>query len=299
MIASSVIMIRPACFGYNTETEPSNSFQHQVQISPAEIQQRALKEFDALVEKLKEKKIRVDVFEDSASPQKPDSIFPNNWFSTHRNQKIILYPMLSPLRRLERRQDILTSISSEVEIIDLTHYEREGKFLEGTGSLVFDHKNKTIYSNLSSRTNSTLVDLVAHELGYEPITFKAFDKNENEIYHTNVMMSMSDDLAIVCLDTVKENRHDFEIALRQSEKKLIEISLEQMENFCGNVLMLQNEIGKKFLVMSERAFQNFTSAQKSIITKYAEIIFSPLDTIETIGGGSARCMLAENFLSIP
>ena len=294
MIASSVIMIRPSCFGYNTETAASNSFQHQLLISSAEIQQRALKEFDALVERLREKNIHVDVFEDSAQPQKPDAIFPNNWFSTHANGKIILYPMLSPQRRLERKPELF-----KANIVDLTHFENKGKFLEGTGSLVFDHKNKFVYANISPRTNEELVDIAANELGYEPITFKACDKNGKEIYHTNVMLSMSDDWAVVCFDSVNENRHRLEIALRQPTKELIEISWEQAENFCGNVLMLQNENRKKFLVMSERAFQNFTSEQKSRISKYAEIVYSSLDTIETIGGGSARCMLAENFLSIP
>ena len=298
MIASSVIMIRPTAFGFNTETAPSNAFQHSANYPSSQVQLAALKEFEALYAALTEKGIEVIPFNDTVVPTKPDAIFPNNWFSTHADGTIFLYPMLSPVRRKERREDILErlkEISVVKELIDLSPFEDKGKFLEGTGSLVFDHSNKIIYAALSPRTDAPLAQVVADELKHELVTFKTADKKGEAIYHTNVVMNVSDSLAVVCFDCITENKAAVKQTLQTSGKEIIEISVEQMENFCGNMLLLQNKQPQKFMVMSERAFKSLDAAQMKTIEKHAEIIYSSLSTIEEVGGGSARCMLAEVY----
>lgn len=300
MIASSVIMIRPAAFGYNIETATSNSFQQVSELSSAKIQLAALKEFEALVSKLTEHGIEVILFNDTVTPVKPDAVFPNNWFSTHADGKVFLYPMLSDLRRKERREDILERLQTRFEVkqvIDFSLFERQQKYLEGTGSMVFDHAEKIVYANLSARTHPDLLMAVAEELKYEVFTFKAADKNGNEIYHTNVLMNISDNLMVVCVDCVTHNKLPLLKRIQASKREKIFLSHYQLERFAGNMLMLQNKTGKKFMVMSETAFRSLRKSEIATIEKSATILYSPLPTIETIGGGSARCMLAENFLS--
>lgn len=286
-------------FGYNAETAQSNSFQRNSALPDNEIQKRALKEFEELARKIEDAGIGLKVFNDTALPEKPDAIFPNNWFSTHSDGTVILYPMQSPSRRLERREDIIEWLRHHYRvsrIIDLTHFEQQEKFLEGTGSLVFDHNNKIVYASVSPRTDSELVEIVAKELACKPCLFKTLDNNSKEIYHTNVVMSVSKQLAVVCLESVIEGKEKFRQELLSSGRELLELNYHQLENFAGNMLMLRNSKGGSVMVMSGRAFRSINTEQIKLIEKYAEIVCSDVNTIEQIGGGSVRCMLAEVFL---
>ena len=293
MLTSKILMVRPSAFGFNTETAVNNSFQNNTFLSAQQVQSAALIEFDRLAELLRNNGIEVVILADSNEPVKPDAVFPNNWFSSHPSGQLVLYPMFSPVRRLERRSE-LTHVLKASTTLDLTEFESRGQFLEGTGSLVFDHANKVVYAALSARTDKDLVALVAKHLGYTAFTFTTADRRGNAIYHTNVLLSVSDDLAIICSDCITGGAEDLIAALRKN-KEVVEISLAQMENFCGNCLLLQNNKGEKFLVMSARAHEHLTAAQIDLIEKHARILSAPLDTIENIGGGSARCMLAEIF----
>lgn len=293
-------MIRPCNFGYNSETAFTNIFQKNIFLLPGEIQHRALSEFDNLVRMLLNNKITVEIFEDTTVPSTPDSIFPNNWFSTHPDDLLVIYPMLAASRRKEKRKDIIESLQikySLSQLVDLSSYEKENIFLEGTGSLVFDHINKVGYANISSRTDKKLSEKVCIMLGYKSCIFSAADAHKNEIYHTNVMMSIGEGFAIACFDSLKKvsERTYVRKSLEESGLEIIEISLEQMNSFCGNALELQNSDGNNILVMSENAFKAFSEKQLKILENYARIIYSPLNTIETAGGGSARCMMAEIF----
>lgn len=299
MTAGSVIMIRPAAFGYNTETAASNLFQHVSFLSSTKIRAAALKEFDALADKLTQHGIEVIVFNDTVTPIKPDAVFPNNWFSTHTDGTIVLYPLLSELRRKERRQDIIERLREKFfvrQVIDFTRFETQNKFLEGTGSMVFDHAEKVIYANFSARSHPDLLQAVANELRYEVFTFKAEDKNGHEIYHTNVLLNISDDLIIACVDCITQNKVQLLKKFQDSKREKVFLSYYQLERFAGNMLMLQNKGGKKFMILSESAFKSLCKTEIDTIEKYATILYSPLNTIEKVGGGSARCMLAENFL---
>lgn len=292
-------MIRPVNFGYNAETARSNSFQNSSALSDSEVQKRALREFEALARKIEDAGIGLKVFNDTALPLKPDAVFPNNWFSTQSDGTVILYPMQSPSRRLERRVDIIDWLRQHYQvsrIIDLTNFELQRKFLEGTGSLVFDHYSKVVYASVSPRTDVELVEIVAKELACKPCVFRTADNNRKEIYHTNVVMSVGKKLAIVCMECVTEGREVLKKELEESGKELLQLSYAQMENFAGNMLISENVKGEHFAVMSERAFKSLTPGQIRQIESYAAILYSGLQTIENVGGGSARCMLAENFL---
>lgn len=293
-------MIRPMNFGYNAETARSNSFQNNTTLPDSEIQKRALREFEALARKIEDAGIGLKVFNDTALPQKPDAIFPNNWFSTHSDGTVILYPMQSPSRRFERREDIIDWLRQHYQvsrIIDLTHFEQQGKFLEGTGSLVFDHSSRVVYASVSPRTDVELVEIVAKELAYMPYVFSSSDRNGKEIYHTNVVMSVGERLAVVCMECVTGGGSEIlKKNLEESGKELLQLSYTQMENFAGNMLILENLKSESYVVMSERAFKSLSSAQVRLIESHAAILYSDLQTIETVGGGSARCMLAEVFL---
>ena len=292
-------MIRPINFGYNTETAGSNSFQHVSNLPNSETQKRALQEFEALARKLEDAGIGLKVFNDTALPQKPDAVFPNNWFSTHADGTVILYPMQSPSRRLERRADIVEWLRSHfrvTRVIDLTHFEQQGKFLEGTGSMVFDHVSKNIYACSSPRTDVELVEIVAKELGYTPFMFTATDRRGKQIYHTNVVMSMGETITLLCVDGLNRNAALLKENLLASKKQILELSREQMESFAGNALLLKNIKGETFWIMSERAHRSLTATQTQQLESSGSIISSDLQTIESIGGGSARCMIAENFL---
>lgn len=292
-------MIRPAAFGYNTETAASNIFQQQVLTSEREINKLAQKEFDALAEKLMGHDIEVKIFEDTPQPVKPDAVFLNNWFSTHANGKVILYPMLSQLRRQERRQDLIDYLQYHFEVkevIDLTPHEEQGKYLEGTGSLVINHTAGLVFANLSIRTQKSLLESVAQQLHMRPVVFSA-SKKGHEIYHTNVLMADGEDFVIANVDLIQETEQEkFIEVLNQTYGNVVYLNQQQIDDFAGNALLVKNRKGEKYLLMSERAHKSLLPAQMDVIEKYCRILSSPIPTIENVGGGSVRCMLAENYL---
>lgn len=298
----TVLMIEPAAFGFNAETAQNNYF--QINSENAETQTKALQEFNNFVEKLRSKGINVITVKDTLEPHTPDSIFPNNWISMHSDGTVVLYPMCAVNRRWERRNDILEMLQKNFkvkEIIDLSAPENEGKFLEGTGSMIFDHDNKLAYGSVSLRLDEKLFREFCEKFGFEPEVFHSYQTANNErlpIYHTNVMMCVADRFVVICLDCIDDEteRKNVVNAIVNSGKEIVEISETQMQQFAGNMLQVQNSEGKKFLVMSQSAYQSLNSEQISNIEKYSEIIYSDLETIETNGGGSARCMLAEVFL---
>ena len=299
-IANKILMIRPARFGYNSQTAESNAFQVKVDLSDDEVHLKALKEFDLMVEKLRSFGIEVVVVNDSKEPHTPDSIFPNNWFSTHFDGTLCLYPMEANARRYERNPNVIIEIKKNINltrILDFSHYETENKFLEGTGSLILDHANKIAYASISSRTNEEVLDAWAKSLGFDVVKFHSFDENGTVIYHTNVMMCLGDKFAVICLEsiTAEKERELVRQSLHQSDRDFVEISFEQLNSFAGNMLLLQNVKEDKFLVMCEAARKSLTELQKTTLEKYAEIISFDIDIIEKCGGGSVRCMIAEIF----
>jgi len=297
--ASIIFLVRPANFGFNEETASSNAFQ-QKQSNHDGVQAVVLAEFDNAVNTLKNAGVNVIVFDDTVAPVKPDAIFPNNWISLHENGTLVLYPMYAPNRRLERRLDIVEQLKSQYSInnvIDLSPYENENRFLEGTGSIVFDHIHKIAYACLSPRTDKQLLEELCDKLGYKPFSFIAQDKAGKEIYHTNVMMCMAEKFAVVCLESIvnDEERKNLILLLEQTNHEVIAISLEQMNSYAGNMLALKSNNGDDLLVMSQSAHDVLNNNQRVCIDKYAKVIALPIPTIETIGGGSARCMMAEVF----
>ncbi|MGV3507939.1 MAG: citrulline utilization hydrolase CtlX, partial [Sphingobacteriaceae bacterium] len=238
---------------------------------------------------------------DKPEPYSPDSIFPNNWISTHADGKVFIYPMEARNRRFEKRPDILDELRNRFKIeceIDLSYLESEGKYLEGTGSMVLDRQNKLAYACISPRTDQKALTIFSDLSGYNTIVFHAFDKNGKAIYHTNVMMCIGELFAIVCLQSITDLKERKQVSdlLQASGKEIIEISVEQMYQFAGNMLQLKNTKGESILVMSQQAYLSLDQSQLNQLEKYGRLIFSPLYTIESSGGGSARCMITEIYL---
>jgi hypothetical protein len=299
----TVLMIEPIAFGYNAETAENNYF--QVEQKDSDVQSKALEEFNNFVDKLRNKGINVITIKDTLDPHTPDSIFPNNWVSFHKDGKVVLYPMFASNRRVERREDIIETIKNQgfdvAEIDDWSFSEIHGHFLEGTGSMIFDHDNKIAYGSVSLRLDEKLFREFCKKYGFEPIVFHSYQTVGSErlpIYHTNVMMCVADKFVVICLDCIDDELERSKVieTIKNSGKEIIEISEDQMQQFAGNMLQVQNKDGEKFLVMSETAYRSLSSEQIANIEKYCEIIYSDLNTIEVNGGGSARCMLAEVFL---
>jgi hypothetical protein len=295
---SNVLMIRPVAFTYNAETAVNNSF--QVVGNAESAQEKALQEFDVLVEKLRENNIDVTVVNDTPEPHTPDSIFPNNWISFHENGTVILYPMYAVNRRAERKQHVLDVLNTKFTIsnkIDLTNHEATNIFLEGTGSMVLDRDNKIAYACISPRTNKKVLQDFCSNMNYTACTFTAVDDNGNEIYHTNVMMCVADKYVVICLDSIKNEKElqHLKNTISKTSKKIVEISTDQMNHFAGNMLQLQNKNHEKILVMSAQAYHILNQQQISELEKFNKIVYSDLTSIETNGGGSARCMIAEIF----
>jgi len=294
-----ILMIRPVDFKFNEQTAANNKF--QVASETQDVQAQALKEFDDFVEQLRQNDVDVTVIDDTFQPETPDSIFPNNWVSFHEDGSVYLYPMFSENRRLERRKEILEGLKTRFELnhlSDLSFYEMQYAFLEGTGSMVLDRTNKIAYACLSVRTDEEVLNNFCMLTGYDPVIFQAVDSDNFPIYHTNVMMCIGDRFAVVCLDSIRdaEERLKVSISLKGSGKEIIEISLEQMNKFAGNMLQVSNTTGESLLVMSEQAYLSLNPEQVGALERYSRIIYAPLYTIEKNGGGSARCMLAEIHL---
>ena len=301
-MTSHILMIRPAKFAFNAETAVNNLFQ-VASVNSEEVQSKALAEFDAFVEKLIANSIDVTVVQDTPVPHTPDSIFPNNWVSFHSDGALILYPMFALNRRKERKAHVINAISEKFTVkysIDYSVYEDNNLFLEGTGSMVLDRRNQMAYACLSQRTNKVVLKEFCKSMNYTPITFTANDEGGNLIYHTNVMMCVADKYAVVCLESVTAQfERDYLVkALESSGKVIIEINYQQLNHFAGNMLQVKNDKGQPFLVMSSQAYNSLSKQQIEKIENYNSIIHSDISTIETNGGGSARCMMAEVFLPL-
>lgn len=297
--ANSVLMVRPSAFGHNPQTAVNNAFQ-QKGGDEAAIRRAALQEFNALARLLKENGVEVLVVEDTAQPQKPDAVFPNNWISFHSNGTVVLYPMFAPNRRLERDPRIMERVRERYRvksILNLTEHEQEGRFLEGTGSLVLDRKDHLAYACLSERTDAALVDRFSRKMGYRAVPFHASDSEGRPIYHTNVMMSVGANFAVVCLSCVRDEqeRKALRDRLVRHGREVIEIDEAQMAAFAGNILQLRSGDDRSLIVMSSRAYASFRPEQLARLEAHGTILHTPLATIEDHGGGSARCMIAEIF----
>ena len=319
-LASTILMIRPAAFGFNEETAANNYFQSNPGIGKEDpiaigLQQKALAEFDNMVQILRSHDIDVLVIEDSKVPAKPDAIFPNNWLSTSPDGIVSVFPMYAPNRRIEKRNEIIEQIAKEFVIRDVqdwSEYEAEGRFLEGTGSMVIDYDNKMIYACVSERTSLPVLEKYAATNGYQAIAFLATDKNGMPVYHTNVVMTLGENFCVLCEEAIDE---EWElIAVRQllesTNHNIIAITREQMHQFAGNMLQVKNNPrlndkvgqastgsgGEKFLIMSQTAFNSLRKEQKQMLEAYSTLLPIAVPTIEEVEGGSVRCMMAEVFL---
>ena len=303
---NSIVMIRPVAFRMNEQTAVNNYYQKVLDgLLPATVNAKAQEEFDTFVEKLRNVGVDVTVVDDTLDPDTPDSIFPNNWISFHQNAEVVLYPMFAENRRAERREDILEILEDkgfQIESInDYTEAEEDGFFLEGTGSLLLDRKNQKAYCALSPRADEELFIEFCEDYDLAPVIFEAFQTVNGErklIYHTNVIMTLGETFAVICADCIDDKKERKMVLdnLKEDGKEVILITEDQVNNFAGNMLEVKGKDDKRYLVMSNSAFQSLTKKQITQLEKHAEILSSSLDTIEACGGGSARCMMAEIFL---
>ena len=295
---NKILMVRPSNFGFNSQTSANNAFQKEGFADNAN--EKAIAEFDNFAAMLKEAGVEVFVVNDTPEPHTPDSVFPNNWFSTHEGGTLALYPMFAPNRRLERKESVINFLKTNFKfkrVVDLTDFEGKKVFLEGTGSMILDRDNCIAFACRSQRTDEEVLEQFCDELEYDYLIFDACDSAGKPIYHTNVMMCIGTAFAVVCLDAVNDidQREDLIGLIEESDKAVIEISLEQMEEFAGNMLEVRGKEGEPLLVMSARAKRALTDEQIAALEKHCKIIAPELETIENNGGGSARCMMAEIF----
>ena len=304
-VSNTILMVRPVRFRMNEQTAVNNYFQEDLSIKNQLINERAQEEFDAFVGELRGHGVEVIVVDDNYETDTPDSIFPNNWVSFHEDGTVVLYPMFAENRRRERREDILDTLESAgfmiKTVMDYTTAEADGLFLEGTGSIVLDRQNRLAYCSLSDRADEGLFIEFCEDFEYTPVIFTAYqsvDGKRKPIYHTNVLMCVSEQQAVICLDAIddRSERNNVLRQLRQSGKQVLPISEEQLHHFAGNMLQLRGKGGKYLMAMSSAAYNSLDSGQVKAIEKYNTIVHSSLETIETCGGGSARCMMAEIFL---
>ena len=294
-----ILMVRPYQFYFNQQTAANNFFQSNVNIENAN--ELAIAEFDAMVEKLRAHQIKVNVVQDTKDPSTPDSIFPNNWVSTHEGGTLCLYPMFAQNRRAERKSTVIDFLESNYQIqntLDLTDFEKEGIFLEGTGSMVLDHQNKLAYGCLSERLDKNAFYEWCDKMQFKAIAFKAVDDKAQPIYHTNVMMCMGDQFVVICLDSIPNEKEKQMLvdSFDQTNKEVIEISQDQLNHFAGNMLQVFDTNEKPHLIMSEQAYNSLKTEQVKSLEKYNPILPISIPTIEALGGGSTRCMMAEIYL---
>ena len=294
-----ILMVRPYQFYFNQQTAANNFFQSNVNIENAN--ELAIAEFDAMVEKLRAHQIKVNVVQDTKDPSTPDSIFPNNWVSTHEGGTLCLYPMFAQNRRAERKSTVIDFLESNYKIentLDLTDLEKEGIFLEGTGSMVLDHQNKLAYGCLSERLDKNAFNEWCDKMQFKAIAFKAVDDKAQPIYHTNVMMCMGDQFVVICLDSIPNEKEKQMLvdSFDQTNKEVITISQDQLNHFAGNMLQVFDINEKPHLIMSEQAHTSLDPAQVKSLEKYNPILPISIPTIEALGGGSTRCMMAEIYL---
>jgi hypothetical protein len=294
-----IMMIRPVRFSFNEQTAESNAFQ-QSTAKAGDTHEKAVQEFDGFVEMLRKNGVQVWVVDDTEEPHTPDSIFPNNWISMHEDSRIAVYPMQAENRRQERRADIVHHLAEVFTVHDIEDYtlsEQEGKFLEGTGSMVLDRENKICYACISPRTHIDLLHKFCKDFGYTLVDFTAKDAGGKLIYHTNVVMCVGQQFLVICMECIPDAA-DREKIMQSTSKPIIEISMDQLNHFAGNMLEMVNEQGEHLLVMSEQAHKSLNEEQIKELEQYARIVSAPLYTIEANGGGSARCMMAEIFLPL-
>lgn len=294
-------MVQPLSFGFDQQTAETNTFQTKMSLSRDEVLQRANDEFAAMVAGLRARDITVQVYQDAGSQDKPNAVFPNNWLSMWPDGTTYLYPMATESRRRERSSKVLDELAENFKVsktIDVSESEHHGRYLESTGVMIFDHLQRVVYGCLSERCDEQLLTEHAKLLGYAPVVFHAYDAEGAPIYHTNVMMSLQTDTAVICAESISSDGERQEVIgqIKATGRDVIEITQAQMAAFCGNVLELQNEQGERFLAMSQTAYDHFTSAQRDLLAKDKTLLPFAIPTIETIGGGSVRCMLAEIFL---
>ena len=304
-LASTVMMIRPVRFESNPLTAASNRFQGKNDGSAAEQQARALDEFEGLVAALRAAGIEVIDIDDTPEPHTPDAIFPNNWISMHADGRVVLYPMEAENRRTERRMDIVEYLDKDArrvvtEIIDLSAHEQDGRFLEGTGSMVLDRSNRVAYACVSSRTHLDPLGDFAQRMGYEVVAFEAIDSSGVPIYHTNVLMNIGERLAVICDEAIpREDQREAVLArLRDTGHEVVSLSYAQLDAFAGNMLELRNAQGERVLAMSRQALDSLGPEQRATLEANGRIVSAPIDNIESSAGGSVRCMLAEVHLPI-
>ncbi len=290
-------MVRPCAFGFNPQTAANNAFQQKGHENKA--QENALREFDGYVELLRSNGVKVNVVDDTPSPHTPDSIFPNNWFSTHSDGTLVLYPMFAPNRRAERKEGVLDYIIEKFDvqsILDLTSFENDGLFLEGTGSMVIDRASGVVFACRSPRTSEVVLQQFCKNFGWKYFLFNANDASGSAIYHTNVLMCIGSKVAVVCMSAITDHseRDEFESRMKECGKEIVDISFDQMNNFAGNMLELHSD--QPLIIMSATARRCLHPDQVAKIEKSCRIVSPEINCIEVNGGGSARCMLAEIYL---
>jgi hypothetical protein len=298
--ASTVLLIRPACFGFNAEAAASNVFSHDS--ADPELRSKAITEFDALERQLSDAGVEVIRLQDTPSPPKPDAVFPNNWFSTHADGTLVLYPMATAARRLERRveplTELLTSHGFDIRrVVDLSETEKSGRFLEGTGSLVLDRSRHRGYASLGPRTDADVIAEFDRQLGYSTFVFDARDPGGRPIYHTNVLLSLGTGFAVVCLDAVAPEQRDALLAdIETSDRAIVELTFAQLRRFGCNRLELRSGTGESIIALSQKALSNLKPEQVRMLERFGSLIAADIPTIEAVGGGSVRCMIAEIHL---
>ena len=302
-LASTVLMIRPAGFESNPLTAASNRFQGKSTDAPDEQHASALREFDGLVSTLRDAGIEVIVVDDTREPHTPDAIFPNNWISMHADGRVVLYPMEAENRRTERRTDVIEYIGDEcdrqvTEVVDLSAHEENGRYLEGTGSMVLDRANRIAYACVSTRTHLDPLGDFAQRMDYEVVAFDAVDGDGVPIYHTNVLMNVGEELAVICAEAIpRDDQRDAVLTrLRETGHEVVSLSYAQLSAFAGNMLELRNEGGERVLAMSQQAYDSLNEEQRATLAANARVVSAPIDSIESSAGGSVRCMLAEVHL---
>ncbi|MGA0941338.1 MAG: citrulline utilization hydrolase CtlX [Flavobacteriaceae bacterium] len=303
--SSHLLMVRPSSFRKNEETAVNNYFQAEAGLDSKVVLQQAQANFDAMVQQLRQARINVTVFNEPEGSDTPDALFPNNWISMHHDRRVALYPMFAENRRRERREEVLDLLEDQgfeiEEVIDYSSAEEEGLYLEGTGSMILDHENRMAYCALSERADEDLFIEFCEDFEYTPFTFNAFQtvgEKRLKIYHTNVMMCVADRYAVVCLECIDDEseRKQLKKHLKESSKTLIPISEAQMHQFAGNMLQVGDQDQNPVLIMSDSAYKSLTAGQIKILESFNPIVHPELGVIETCGGGSARCMIAEIFL---
>lgn len=305
-LTDTVLMVSPDFFAFNHQTAESNGFQNSpdLLLNEKDIRNTALAEFNNAVSMLRRNGIKVKVCPSKSDPITPDAVFPNNWISFHNELadiKVVLYPMMAPNRRaerqLERVKQILDTNIDQSTILDLTPYEASEHFLEGSGSLIFDRGRKIVFAHESPRTSFVLLDEFCRQTGYHPVKFHAYDKGGKPIYHTNIVMAIGDGFSVLCQEAIRDQseRVTVENTLEKLQLEIVDISLNQLHSFCGNILEVQSTSGRNKIIMSVTAFDAFTHHQKQQLMQFGDIVPLPINTIETVGGGSARCTLAEIF----